>query len=196
MAQCRDGVAAAGDAAQLPRARRRRNRLCQRGRAGVERRGLERADRAVPHQRLRVASFASIAATVFGPTSRIIRSAGTASIGTVCVATPGVSAAATTASTGRTIAQPAAFAFARMSRAVACISASCSDLPTATPSAARNVLAIAPPITSDVDLGDEVAEQIELGGDLRAADDRHTGRTGVASAAASASSSACISRPA
>ena len=35
-----------------------------------------------------------------------------------------------------------------MPRAVSCISASCSDLPTSTPCAARKVLAIAPPITS------------------------------------------------
>ena len=51
-----------------------------------------------------------------------------------------------------------------------CISASCSERPTAWPCAARNVLAIAPPITSTFTLLDQVAEQVELGGHLGAAD--------------------------
>ena len=67
---------------------------------------------------------------------------------------------------------PRPCARARMSRAVACISASCSERPTALPCAARNVLAIAPPITSTFTLADQVAQQVQLGGDLGAADDR------------------------
>ena len=66
----------------------------------------------------------------------------------------------------------AAFALARMSRAVGTRSCSHSDLPTACPCAARNVLAMPPPMISTFDLGDQIAEQIELGRDLGAADDR------------------------
>ena len=47
-----------------------------------------------------------------------------------------------------------------------------------------------------VDLVEQVAEQVELGRDLGAADDRATGRAGASSALVSASSSACMARPA
>ena len=48
---------------------------------------------------------------------------------------------------------------------------SASDLPTSTPWACRKVLAMPPPMTSVSTLVDQVAEQVELGRDLGAADD-------------------------
>ena len=107
-----------------------------------------------------------------GPMSRIISSSPTASTDTARDGALALNSFATTASTGSTISQPCALALARMSRAVSARSCSHSDLPTSLPCAARNVLAMPPPMISTFDLGDQVAEQVELGRDLGAADDR------------------------
>ena len=75
-------------------------------------------------------------------------------------------------------------------------SASCSDLPTPTPCAARNVLAIAPPITSTSTRPTRLPSSSSLVETLAPPTIAATGRAGLPSAASSASSSACISRPA
>ena len=82
-----------------------------------------------------------------GPMSRIISSVPTLSTATTREGAFALNSLATTASTGSTISQPLAFALARISRAVGKRSCSHKDLPTACPSAARKVLAMAPPMT-------------------------------------------------
>ena len=87
---------------------------------------------------------------------------------------------ATTTSFGSSNTQPVSVALCTMRSAVSIWSRSQSDLPTWRPSAAKNVFAIAPPITSIVDFGQQVFEQRDLGRDLGAADDRHHRPLGLA----------------
>ena len=71
---------------------------------------------------------------------------------------------------------------ARMSRAVSCISASCRERPTATPWAARKVLAIAPPITSTSTLATRLPSSSSLVETLAPPTMAATGRIGLPSA--------------
>ena len=136
------------------------------------------------------------AASEAGPISSIIISSGTDWMATVCVLGFGLNSAATTASFGSTRSQPAFCACAMISRAVACMSASCSDLPTPRPCAARNVLAIAPPIISTSTLPTRLPSSSSLVDTLAPPTMAPTGRSGLPRAESNASSSACINRPA
>ena len=134
--------------------------------------------------------------TVLGPTSSIMASAGMACMDTVSVGAWARNSRATTASMGRMISQPASLASAMMSRAVACISASCRLRPTPVPPAARKVLAMAPPITSMSTRRLRLPSSSSLVDTLLPPTMAQTGRSGLPSAWSSASSSACIIRPA
>ena len=101
------------------------------------------------------------------------------------------------ASTGRMMAQPACLGLVHdAARGVGHVLLDQRLADARCPCACRKVLAMAPPITSASTLLIEIFQQLELGRDLGAADDGDTGFFGVSSAFASASSSACMVRPA
>ena len=58
-------------------------------------------------------------------------------------------------------------------------SASTSDLPVSTPIALKNVHAIAPPMISSIDLRQQLLDDVDLAGDLRAAEDRDERALGI-----------------
>ena len=141
-------------------------------------------------------SRASKAATLCGPTSKAIMFACTPSTPTVRVGGLARNSSATTRSTGSRISQFAALACSMICRAVACISASCRDLPMPWPCAARKVLAMAPPITSTSTLLQRLPSNSSLVETLAPPTMATTGRAGLPSAASSAFNSASMSRPA
>ena len=106
-----------------------------------------------------------------GPMSRIISSGATLSTVTTREAALASNFRATTASTGSTISQLTDFALTRISRAVATRSRSASDLPTFLPMRQQERVGHAAADDQHVDLGDEVAEEFELGRHLGAAHD-------------------------
>ena len=81
-------------------------------------------------------------------------------------------------------------------RAISCISASCNDLPTALPCAARNVFAMAPPMIRTFTLVTRLPSSFSLVDTFAPPTIAATGRWGLPRAASNASSSACIRRPA
>jgi hypothetical protein len=94
------------------------------------------------------------------------------------------------------MAQFAASAFSRMRSAFAARSFSASDLPTLTPCACRKVLAMPPPITSASTLVTRFSSRSILVDTLAPPMTAMTGLVGASSALESASSSACMVRPA
>src|SRR5262249_2707558 len=103
---------------------------------------------------------------------------------------------APTASTGNTSSRPLAFALAMISRAVGRRSRSHSDLPTVCPRAARNVLAMPPPMMRVSTFASRLPSRSTLVDTLAPPTIAASGRTGVCSTFVSASSSSCMVRPA
>ena len=103
---------------------------------------------------------------------------------------------ATTTSVGSGISVPRAFALAINRRATSSISASCSDLPTPTPVAARNVLAMPPPTISLSTFSSSDSSTVSLVETFEPPTIATSGRAGFSSALSSASSSPTSSGPA
>ena len=169
-AQRRGAVAAADDR----RARRRRDRLGDRARAGRERLELERAHRAVPEDacRRRAITLARSAAAVRGADVEAHPAVG--DVDAVELAALGVGREARRRARGRSGSSslpPAARRRAR-ARPGSMPSSSHSESPTAWPWAAKNGKHIAPPIEDRVGALEERLDHADLVGHLRAADDR------------------------
>ncbi len=97
--------------------------------------------------------------------------AGIFSAWSVLYSVPRVTSLATMTSIGRTTRTPLLAAMDRIRRASSTRSGSARLLPIALPWASRNVLAIPPPRIEHVDLGQEVVDDLDLVGDLGAAED-------------------------
>ena len=166
--------------------------------AVIERLVLEGAERAVPDQRLRARQAPRSPARRCAARCRgSCRSRRQRRPQRRASRTPAANFGATTTSTGSTIRRPPALALARMSRAVGTRSGSTSDLPTGLPSGEQERVGHGAADDQRVDIRHQVAEEIELGRDLGAADDgRDRARPARAAPCSSASSSSCMARPA
>ena len=170
----------------------------ERHRAGIERLDLEGAERAVPHQgraarRLPFRRARSTSARHRGSSGR----RGRRWRRRPCCAAPALNSPATTTSTGSSTSHLAALAFSRISQRrraeVLLATATCRP---AMPCACRKVLAMPPPMISLSTLPTRLPSRSSLVETLAPPTTAHTGRLGLPSALSSASSSACISRPA
>ena len=144
--------------------------------AGVEGLDLERAERTVPDQRRapRASTATDALDRAAGRCRGSCRPPATSSTSTrrATAHWPRTSLA-TTASTGRTISQSAALASPMMrARGVGADHARTATCRPRRPARARNVLAMAPPMISTSTLAIRLLEQVELGRNLGAADDR------------------------
>ena len=137
-----------------------------------------------------------MASAVAGPMSRIMASPATASTAATARGAPDSKRVAVTASMGSSTSQPASSARPAMARAASAMARSHSDLPTPTPRAYRKVFAMPPPIISTSTRPTRLPSTSSLVETLAPPTIAATGRRGLPSAASSASSSACISRPA
>jgi hypothetical protein len=137
-----------------------------------------------------------IAATVLAPASRIMSSAATSASPTVRLGELALNSLATTTSLGSSKVQFRPLALAMMSFAVATRSCSHSDLPTGWPWAARNVLAMPPPMTMVSASPDRLPSRSILVETLAPPTTATSGRFGFSSAASRARSSASMARPA
>ena len=133
---------------------------------------------------------------VSGPMSRIISSGRTSWMLRTSACAVAANSLATTTSVGNGISAPRAFACSRSLRAMSCISASCSDLPTLTPVAARKVFAMPPPTMSLSTLPSSDSSTVSLVETLLPATMATIGRAGLASARSRASSSPTSNGPA
>ena len=138
-----------------------------------------------------------MASTVTGPTSRIISSGATASAGDGAGLRPRLELGGHDHVVGQQDRDVAlASALAMISRAVAARSCSHKDLPTLVPCALRKVLAMPPPMISTSTRSRTWPSTSSLLDTLAPPITAAVGRSAPPSAASSASSSACISRPA
>ena len=106
------------------------------------------------------------------PTSTMCHEAGTFSAGIVLYSAPWVTSLAITTSVGRMSWTPRSSAAAMIRRASSTRSGSARLFPTLLPWARMNVLAIPPPTMRMSTLFEQVLEDLDLVGDLGAADDR------------------------
>ena len=128
--------------------------------------------------------------------SRIISSGRTSWIERTSACAVAANSFATTTSVGSGISAPRALACSSSLRAMSSISASCSDLPTLMPVAARKVLAMPPPTMSLSTLASRDSSTVSLVDTFEPATMATSGRAGLASARSSASSSPTSSGPA
>ena len=127
-----------------------------------------------PFQRTVRASLRAIAkaSSDSGPTSTADHEFGIFRTGTILCSAPRVTSFATTTSVGRRSRTPRVSALAMMRSASSTRSRSSRLLPTVWPCATRNVFAMPPPMSEHVDALEERVEDLDLVGDLGAADDR------------------------
>ena len=151
-----------------------------------------------PFQRIvpAVCSSALQRSAVSGPMSRIISSARTSWMERTSAWAVAANSFATTTSVGSGMSVPRARAFCISRRATSSISASCSDLPTPVPVAARNVLAMPPPTISLSTFSSNDSSTVSLVETFEPPTIASSGRAGFCNARSSASSSPTSSGPA
>ena len=143
-----------------------------------------------------LATICARCSAVFGPMSRIISSAPTASAATRLARARADSSGATTTSTGSGTCAPRFFIISMIACASPIRLGSASDLPMRKPVASKKVLAMPPPTISWSTFSANDFRMVSLVETLEPATIAISGRAGFCSALPSASSSAAISGPA